>query len=115
MIIYLIEDINDIKYVGSTPRGLNLRLNEHRYKKKKGLTCSSGQLNLDNCIILILEECDEENRIERERYWINKLDCVNTLKLKGKNHNENMKRYYHKHIEKRREYNRNYYHTRKNR
>jgi len=109
--IYCIEDINDLRYVGSTNRKINTRLTEHRYKKRNGYTISSHKLNLDNCIIYILEETDKEHRLEREKYWIEKIDCVNEIKYIGnKNHNEIMKRHYHKNIEKYREYNRNYYH-----
>ena len=31
--IYLIEDINDLKYVGSTTQKLNIRLSEHKSHK----------------------------------------------------------------------------------
>ena len=98
---------------GVAVRYLRTRLTEHRYKKNKGLSCSSSKLNLYNCIIIPLEECDDKDRHEREKYWINKLDCVNTLKLNGRNTNENYKRYYHKNILQRREYYRNYYHANK--
>jgi len=80
--IYLIEDINDLKYVGSTTKKLNDRLTGHRYDKKTRNTyCSSSKLNLYNCIIIELERCNKEDKKERERYWINKMDCVNELKL----------------------------------
>ena len=123
MIIYCIEDINDLRYVGSTNRKLNTRLTEHRYKKRNRLPTSSGKLNLEYCIIYELETCEDSERLEREKYWINKIDCVNEIKYIGnknmkryynkENHKENMKRYYHKHIEKRREYNRKYYHEKR--
>ena len=119
MIIYCIEDINDLKYVGSTPRNLNTRLTEHRYKKRNNLSCSSGKLNLYNCIIYILEECETEERMEREKYWINKIECVNTLKLNGRmvweksKRNEYQKKWYHDNVEKLRQYNRDYYHSKR--
>ncbi len=79
--IYLIEDINDLKYIGSTTQKLNQRLTEHKHDKKRGNYCSSCELNLYNCIIIELEQCDLEHRKERERYYINEIDCVNQIKL----------------------------------
>ncbi len=80
--IYCIEDINDLKYVGSTKRTLNVRLSHHKTEKYnvKG-KCSSRELDLDNCKIYSLESCNESNRMERESYWINKIECVNHYKL----------------------------------
>jgi len=76
--IYGIEDINDLIYVGSTKQKyLSNRLSKHRDYRKRNIYCSSSKLNLDYCIIYELERCNEENRKEREQYWINKLDCVN--------------------------------------
>ena len=82
--IYCIEDINDLKYVGSTIMKLNLRLSSHKSNKD----CSSRKLNLYNSIIYTLEECDEDIRKEREQYWINKIDCVNLYKTEKFNKNE---------------------------
>jgi len=80
--IYCIEDINDLKYVGSTKLTLKRRLCAHRkhIKNIKQRQCSSIKLNLDNCIIYELEETDEEHRLEKEKYWIHKIDCVNERK-----------------------------------
>ena len=75
--IYGIEDINDLIYVGSTKQKLNRRLTAHRNDKRINHYCSSSKLNLDYCIIYELEKCNEEDRKEREQYWIDKLDCVN--------------------------------------
>ena len=81
MIIYCIEDINDLKYVGKTKQKLNKRFQSHLSNK----SCSSKKLNLYNAIIYPLEECEEENAREREQYWINKIECVNEYKLNGEN------------------------------
>jgi len=79
--IYCLEDINDLKYVGSTKQTLNTRFNEHKRHKKNGRNISSLKLNLEYCIIYVLEECNECDRKEREKYWINNTDCVNKYKL----------------------------------
>mgnify|MGYP003649735421 CR=1 FL=1 len=79
--IYCIEDINDLKYVGSTKQTINIRHTEHKCQKYNKTRCSSKKLILENSIIYVLEECSEEDRKERERYWINKLDTVNINKL----------------------------------
>ena len=75
--IYCIEDINDLKYIGSTTQSLHQRLNNHRFKKRCDNNITSKKLNLYNCIIYELETCDECDRDERERYWIQNTECVN--------------------------------------
>lgn len=79
VVIYAIEDINDLIYVGSTKKKLYQRLSAHRTSKKSNTyrACSSKKLNLEYCIIYELEICEEKDRNEREQYWIDKLDCVN--------------------------------------
>jgi predicted GIY-YIG superfamily endonuclease len=79
--IYCIEDINNVKYVGSTTRELNTRLTEHRYDRKRNPFLSSKDLNLDNCKIYELEKCEDKVSHDREKYWINKIDCVNKNKF----------------------------------
>ena len=75
--IYCIEDITGLKYVGSTKQKyLCNRLAVHRHRK----SCSSRKLDLDNCKIYVLEETDEEHRLEREKYWIHTIDCVNKIR-----------------------------------
>jgi len=101
----MIEDINDMKYVGSTTSKLNRRLNEHRSHKKHGVSVSSSKLNLHNSIITQLEQCNLEHRKERERYWINKIDCVNQIKLNGRD-KDKQKEYRQKNKEKKKEYDR---------
>jgi|11_taG_2_1085331.scaffolds.fasta_scaffold58821_1 predicted GIY-YIG superfamily endonuclease len=81
--IYLLEDINDLKYVGSTgEKYLNSRLATHRRDKKIGQSCSSSKLNLYYSSMTLLEEVSAEDRYKREKYWINEIDCVNTIKYK---------------------------------
>jgi len=79
--IYCIEDINDLKYIGSTKLNVNTRLLHHIYDKKNNKTCSSNKLNLEYSTIYLLESCDIDKRKEREKYWINKIDCVNVRKM----------------------------------
>ena len=81
VVIYCIEDINDLKYIGSTTQTLGRRLAHHKNAAKNGKTCSSKQLNLYNCIIYELETCSQEQRKDRERYHINNTECVNINKL----------------------------------
>ena len=113
--IYLIEDINDLKYVGSTTRKLNERLGGHRSHKRRGQHVSSSKLNLDNCIITQLERCNLEDRKERERYWINNIDCVNERKLNGpdkewrENNKQKQKEWRENNKEKRKQYLKEWY------
>ena len=100
--IYLIEDLNDLKYIGSTTKKLYNRMTGHRYDKRTGQYCSSSELNLYNCIIIELERCDLEQRKERERYWINNIDCVNQIKYNGRD-KDKRKEYNEKNKEKRTE------------
>ena len=83
--IYCIEDINDLKYVGSTKQKLSLRFNQHICDKRnlKKRQCSAIKLNLEYCIIYPLETCNECNRQEREQYWIDKIECVNEKSAKA--------------------------------
>lgn len=81
--IYCIEDINDLKYIGSTTQSLQQRLNNHRFKKRNDNPITSKKLNLYNCIIYELEICDECDRNEREKYWIENNECVNKNKPGG--------------------------------
>ena len=77
--IYCIEDCNQLKYVGSTTTSLKQRLYGHKYEKKKDKCCSSKKLDLDNCKIYQLEECDDCDRRIKEQYWIDRVDCVNIM------------------------------------
>ena len=81
--IYCIEDINDLKYVGSTKKNIKYRLSDHKYDKRRGKYISSSKLNLEYCIIYSLEECEEKDREDREDYWISQLECVNENRVNG--------------------------------
>ena len=97
--IYCIEDCNGLKYVGSTTQKyLSDRLSQHRYYKKNQdkHRYSSCKLDLHNCKIYKLEECDISHRKERERYWINNTDSVNELKLNFDINDKGKKRDYDK-------------------
>jgi hypothetical protein len=80
--IYCIQDCDGLKYVGSTKKKLNIRLCLHKSDKKSNYNyCSSEKLNLDKCEIYLLETCNESNRKQREKFWINEFDTVNERKL----------------------------------
>jgi hypothetical protein len=101
--IYCIEDINDNKYIGSTNhKYLSSRLAEHRYRKN----CSATKLNLYNCIIYTLEECEDKDRKEREQYWIDNTNCVNINNIVH-DYKEYNRRYFLENKDKRYEYYKN--------
>ena len=77
--IYCIIDINGLKYVGKTNRSFNNRLSKHRYDKKNNNGCSSEKLDLDNCEIILLCECEEHEAKYREQYFKDNIKCVNIL------------------------------------
>ncbi len=87
VIIYCIEDINELIYIGYTTKSLNIILNKHKRKRKP---CSSSILDLNNCSIYKLEECNKKYARSRKYYWIyesynNKLKCVNIKSMIIKN------------------------------
>ena len=112
--IYLLEDINDNRYIGSTGEtNLTDRLSTHRRDEKEQITgkrcrnCSSMKLNLYNCIIIPLMICsnDKETRKKWESHFINNVypDCVNEKRLNF-DRNEWARNYYHNNKEKRIKY-----------
>lgn len=81
--IYCIEDVNGLKYVGSTKESLRRRHKRHIVKKKSTndkTKTTSRYLDLDNSKIYLLEECNENNRYEREQFHILNTNCVNLIK-----------------------------------
>ncbi len=70
--IYKITDCNGLIYIGSTRSTVIERLCNHRYEKRKGRRhCSSHKLDLDNCEIEVIEECDPKDKKEKLKYWMN--------------------------------------------
>jgi len=107
--IYLLEDINDNRYVGSTGElRLENRLSTHKRDEraynfnKKKKKCSSMNLNLHNCVIIPLMKVnnDKKTRNKWEGHFINNVypDCINTYRLKDPK--EYRKKYYQNNREK---------------
>lgn len=96
--IYCIEDCNGLKYVGRTKQSIGQRLRQHRLDKSLNRTTSSSKLNLDYCVVHILETCDSTNQREKEKYWIHKIDCVNIHRYQTDDPKYNIE-CYHKHRE----------------
>ena len=89
--IYLLEDINDNRYIGSTgEKRLEDRLSTHKrderdYKFGKKKKCSSMYLNLHNCVIIPLMKVnnDKKTRNKWESHFINNVypECINIYRL----------------------------------
>lgn len=106
--IYLIEDINSLKYVGRTKEKLNRRLSQHKSDKKRNHRCTSKQLDLENCSIKCIDIADSpEEAHELEWFYINSIDCVNHLRYNF-DKKQHMKEYYQKNKEYQREYQKEY-------
>ncbi len=102
--IYKIIDNDTHKcYIGSTRQSLKKRLSQHKYDKQTDKYNSSSKLNLNNCSIVCIEECNEDNRFEREAHWINKIECVNEIKMNF-NEKEYKKIYTNNHKKEKAEY-----------
>ena len=86
--IYKIIDLtNNNIYIGSTVKDLNKRLNQHEYEYKRYLsdnsiyiTTSIEVLKNNNYMIQLIEELnitDKKQLLQRERHYIESLECVN--------------------------------------
>ena len=87
-IIYrIVDNTNGNVYVGSSKLDLEKRISLHisNYKNPNSSNCSSSIIIQNNDYFYeIIEECDLNNRKERERYYINHTEkCINTIKLNG--------------------------------
>ena len=108
--IYLLEDINDNRYIGSTSEKiLSSRLHTHRRDKKeyefkvRKNCCSSMNLDLYHCSITELEVVENKKKVrsEREKYYINNVypECVNITRF-DYDIKKSRKEYYEKNSEK---------------
>ncbi len=108
--IYLLEDINDNRYIGSTgEKRLEDRLATHKRDEREHLfgirkrNCSSMKLNLHNSVIIPLMKCENNWEIRKihERHYINNVypECVNENRLNF-DPEEWGKQYYQKNKEK---------------
>lgn len=109
LIYKIIDNETGECYIGSTKHPLSMRLSQHKYYKRNNMYYSSSKLNLDNCCISAIEECNEQNRYEREAYWIKEIECVNDRQM-GNNFDEKQyrKQYNELHKEKIKEYHKKY-------
>ena len=92
VIIYKIFNENQ-QYIGST-KNYNSRKSDHKCRKD----CSSNIIiEKGNWDMKILEECNQENRYQREQYYIDNLENVvntrNALWDRKKNHEKNKEKH----------------------
>lgn len=81
------KDSRDYFYVGSTKRDLDWRLDKHKNHIASGLhrnaefTRVAQQIGLDNLAIELIETVNQDQRFQREAYWINTLpNLVNAVR-----------------------------------
>ena len=91
-IIYQITSPSGRAYIGSTKNGLSRRKSHHYddYKRRHlggRRVCSAFQLfdeaGFEACAWDILEECSDEQRHIRERFYMDSMVCVNKCKPAG--------------------------------
>lgn len=81
----LIDPItNEVRYVGKTIQKLNERLNLHLHPQNNDFTHRANwirKLKQENLkpIIELIEECDDENWVEREIFWISEYAKITNL------------------------------------
>lgn len=98
--IYCIEDINDLKYVGSTHSTLANRLSKHKTDKRLNRNTTSNKLHLEHSIIYELETCEDDISWERETHWMKKLNSVNQRRGQTSIKKDYRKVYYQRNREK---------------
>lgn len=73
--IYCITDCNGLKYIGATRSDIRHKLACHTYEKKKGRRkCEAYKLDLDNCVIEVLEVCEPKQKKVRLQHWIDTMN-----------------------------------------
>jgi hypothetical protein len=85
VIIYKIHcNTNNLDYYGSTKQRLKKRIWSHKNCYKRYLEGISDYyitsfdiIKNNNYIVDIVDKCDENNRIDRESYYIRNFECVN--------------------------------------
>jgi hypothetical protein len=107
--IYKLSSSNGLIYFGSTTRTLNARLRDHnnghsKYNNGKGEFISSFDLYSENASVTIElteehKDISKHNLAQRERYFIEKYECVNR-NVPGRTRAEINKAYQQKHKEK---------------
>ena len=76
---------NEVRYVGKTIN-IQRRYKQHLYDKRHSHKASwIKSLKAENLkpILTVIEECTEENWIEREKYWISQYDNLTNLREGG--------------------------------
>lgn len=77
----IVCNITGRQYIGSTISSLNVRLCQHKKYIKEGKNCSSKSvLESGNYSIVLIEDypCNrKEQLLQRERFYIENMDCVN--------------------------------------
>lgn len=99
--IYKLISINTNKiYIGSTTKSLKIRLSRHYsdYNTNRNIT-STELFNSGEVIIELIEDFPTTSKYlleVKERYWIERLDCVNKIiptRTKKEYYNENKEKY----------------------
>jgi len=75
----LVCDQTELVYVGRTGASLSRRFTNHKsdFTCKRGCCSSKILFGMGKVSIHLLEECDKSIKKERERYWYEKLPCIN--------------------------------------
>ena len=85
---------NGLVYIGQTIQELHKRLITHRSNAKVGRGgCSSSRLfeGGGEVKIELIERCNtKEEMNEKERYWIENMECVNVIKLPKRTREERL-------------------------
>jgi hypothetical protein len=108
--IYMIcSEQTDKVYIGSTKQTLEDRFSVHKSQAKRTDKYCRSRLLLNNftdCRIVLIEITTKENRLVRERYWIEHyVDRAVNCQIPGRT----KKQYYQQHADEYKEYNRDYY------